>query len=106
MKILLLVVLLVIIAILGCALGHEVVQKNRIAKQWQQFVIKESVRNYQNLDHGDVDKVKVSLMLVADLEAEVYEKKYGYGTDTNFASKLMEAKQIYSAYQATNRPSK
>ena len=106
MKILLPIVLFVIIAILGCALGYEVVQKNRIGKDWNQFIITTCVRDYQDLDHGDVDKVKVDLMLIADVSAQSYVASYGHETGTKFAPSLSKAFAIYDAYQATNRSTK
>ena len=110
MKTILPVVLLVIIAILGCALGYEIVHKNRIeketAKGWHQFVLTQSVHNYQDLARGDVESVKGSLMTLAKLEAEVYVKTYGRETGTKFATNLSEANEIYDTYQATNKSSK
>jgi hypothetical protein len=104
------VILLVIIAILGCALGYEIVQKNRIGKEtakgWHKFVLTQSVQNYQDLARGDVESVKGSLMTLAKVEAEDYVRKYGRETGTKFAASLSEANEIYDAYQATNRSSK
>jgi hypothetical protein len=107
MKTILPVVLLIIIAILGCTLGYEIVHKNRIEKEtdkgWHQYEITRAVQYYKDLDHGDVDKVKVHLMLGAKLEAEVYVKAYGREKGTEFSTNLSEANEIYDTYQATNR---
>ena len=104
------VILLVIIAILGCSLGYEIVQKNRIgketAKSWHRFVLTQSVQNYQKLARGDVESVKDILMTLAKVEAEDYVRKYGRETGTKFAANLSEANEIYDEYQATNRSSK
>jgi hypothetical protein len=104
------VILLVIIAMLGCALGYEIVQKNSIgketAKSWHRFVLTQSVQNYQDLARGDVESVKGTLMVLAKVEAEDYVTKYGRETGTKFAACLSKANEIYNEYQATNRPSK
>ena len=64
------------------------------------------MQNYQDLDHGDVDKVKVNLIEIARLEARSYKEAYGHGTDNKFAVILSEVDEIYSSYQATNKSSK
>jgi hypothetical protein len=99
MKIFLPVVLLIIITILGFDLRYEIVQKNRIgeetAKNWQQLIITESVRNYKDLDRGDVDTVKESLMMVANVYAKYYVNKFGNETGTKFATSLSEGIAVY-----------
>ncbi len=108
MKILLPVILLVIIVILTGSLIYEVHQKNvalgNLQKGWEQTIITACVRDHQDLDRGDIDKVKVDLMLLADVSAQSYEARYGRETGTKFATNLSEAFAIYDAYQATNRP--
>jgi len=102
MKILVPVVLLVIIAILGCALryevvqkNHEMVQKNRIgaetAKSWQEYVITQGLQNYKDLDHGDIDTVKENVMAATVVYAKYYQSKFGSGAGTKFAATLSES---------------
>ena len=109
MKILLPVILLVIIAILGCALHYEVVQKNyeivqkneeiiqknkigaETAKSWQQYVITQGLQNYKDLEHGDIDTVKENLMAATIVYAKYYAGKFGMETGTKFAASLSES---------------
>ena len=102
MKLLLPVVLLVIIAILGCALHYEVVQKNyeivqknkigaETAKSWQQYVITQGLQNYKDLEHGDIDIVKENLMAATIVYAKYYAGKFGKETGTKFAASLSES---------------
>ena len=113
MKILLPVILLVIIAILGCALRYEVVQKNyskgwnnrigaETAKNWQQYIITASVQNYKDLERGDVDTVKENLKVAAIVYAKYYVEKNGKETGTKFAPSLSEALDLYHVNQADN----
>ena len=61
------------------------------------------MRNYQDLARGDIESVKESLMTLAKLEAEVYEKTYGHETGTKFATNISKANEIYDKFQATNK---
>jgi hypothetical protein len=94
------VILVVTIAILGCTLRYEIIQKNKIgeetAKSWQQYVITASVQNYNDLGRGDVDAVKENLMTAAIVYAQYYEGKFGKATGTKFATTLSNALVIQS----------
>ena len=111
MKILLPVLLLVIIAILGCALRYEVVQKNHeivlkskigaeTAKSWQRYVITQDLQNYKDLEHGDIDTVKENLMAATIVYAKYYRGKFGSGTGTKFAATLSESLALGDMNQA------
>ena len=106
MKTLLPVVLLVIIIVLGCALRYEIVQKNRIGgktvKSWQQYVITENVRNYYDLEDGDVDTVKGNLMAAANVYAKYYVQKFGNETNTKFATSLSEGLAVFDEWKKTH----
>ncbi len=106
MKIILPVVLLVTIAVLGCALRYEIIQKNKIgeetAKSWQQYIIRTCVQDYKDLDRGDVEVVKENLMANANVYAKYYVKKFGNATGTKFATSLSEGLALYDEWKKTH----
>jgi len=110
MKMLLPVILLVVIVMLTGSLVYEIHQKNAIRdslqKGWEQSIITTCVRDYQELDRGGIDKVKVDLMLLANVSAKAYVRNFGREADAKFAPSLSAAFSIYDTYQATNRPAK
>ena len=111
MKIAIPVILIIIIAILGCALRYEIVQKKRAVdaavaaneKEWMMSAVTDSLRNYEALDRGDISKVKEHLMLLANVSAKGYTARFGKATDDKFAADLSEAFRILDAYQAANK---
>src|SRR5258707_713478 len=106
MKILLTVGLLFVIAALSCALRYEIVQKSKIgeaaAKSWQQFVIRTSVQDYNDLHRGDIEKVKEHLMEHANVYAKYYRKKFGPETNTEFAPSLSAGLALYDEWKKTH----
>ncbi len=102
-----LVVLVVIVAILGCALGYEIVQKKRavaqLQEEWLKSAVSDSLRAYEQLDRGDVAKVKEHLMLIANVSAKGYEYSHGREPGTKFDKDIAEAYAILDEYQATNK---
>ena len=91
---LILIVLLVIVAILGSCLGYEIVEKNRVLKSANQFILANSVHTYQSLDHGDIGALKQRIGAFVTSHSSEYEQMYGHETGTKFASVLEEAKVI------------
>lgn len=106
MKIIVPAFLLVTIAILGCALRYEVVQKNKIgaetAKSWQQYIIKMCVQDYKDLNRGDVEVVEQNLMENGNVYAKYYAKKFGDAKGTEFATRLSEGLALYDEWKKTH----
>lgn len=106
-----LVILIITIAILGCALRYELVQKKRAVdaavatneKEWLMGAVTDSLRAYQALGRGDVAKVKESMMLTANVSAKGYIAQFGNATNAKFAADLSEAFRVLDAYQAANK---
>ena len=111
MKIAIPVILIIIIAVLGCALRYEIVQKKRAVdaavaanqKDWVMSAVSDSLRSYEALDRGDVAKVKERMMLMANVSAKDYEYICGHATDAKFAADIKEAYAILDAYQRPTR---
>ena len=103
--------MIIIIAILGCALRYEIVQKKRAVeaavaaqnKDWLMGAVTDSLRNYEALDRGDIAKVKESMMLMANVCAKGYIADFGNTTNTKFAADLSEALRVLDEYQAAHK---
>jgi hypothetical protein len=106
MKIIMPVVLLTVIAILGCVLRYEIVQKNKIgaetAKSWQQSIIKMCVQDYKDLNRGDVEAVEKNLMENGNVYAKYYVKTFGNAAGTKFAKTLSEGLALYDEWKKTH----
>ena len=103
-KIILPVALLAIIAILGGLLAHEIVLRNRVARDKIVFETAVFVQLYQSLDRGEVDAAKRRLGALVAVTSDIYEQHFGAETDTKFAPMLAQAKVIKTALDAKYPP--
>ena len=97
------VVSLVIIAILGGSLLYETFQRHQDVKNNKRFFISLGVQLYQGLQQGDVTSVKRRLGGDIAANALLYEQQYGPETDTRFAMRLSQAKDIGAEVHAANK---
>ena len=103
MKLALPAILILIIAVLGCALVHEIAEKRRIEKKWLEDAIIESVSYCEAFDSGDSGFVHWRNADLAGNFARRYKSVFGDAEDPHFANTLSNAFRIYYADRATNK---
>lgn len=88
------IVLSITVAILAGLLVYETVRRHQDVKNDKQFFISLGVQLYQGLKQGNVEAVKRRLGGDVAANAILYEQQYGPETDTKFATRLSQAKEI------------
>jgi len=114
------VILLIIIAILGGALGYEIPHRSgsdrdadiKQAREQgfrsglragEQVIINMNVQAYHDLESGNIDGLKRSIVTFLANESYNYTLRYGPEKSTNFVTILAEAKAIGGKSNQTNK---